>query len=132
MAKRVGDRGVAPVRVLGGRLVEAGAGGHRPADRLVEVGHLQVQRDARAFARLGCDEADFGMLVSQHHHRSGEVEFGVADAAVRHDDRLVAPPGTERVGVPRQRPAGVGHGEVGRHRRGRRSRRGGRHMDGRC
>ena len=113
VAEGVDDGGVAAVLVVGRRPVERRPLVRRPGDQGVDVGRLQVEGDGRARPGPGRGVADVGELVGQHHQRPAEVELGVADPTVGHLDGLAPEAGAEDVGVPVDRPAGVGDGEVG-------------------
>ena len=77
----------------------------------VQIGNVQPQAHRAAIGFRGHD-ADLGELLGEVQHPTVELEVGVADPTVRHDDRRVEEARTEHLDVPVDRPPAVAHGEI--------------------
>ena len=115
MTERVADGGVAGAVTFVRFALHVGATGTRPGQCGVGVSDVQHQAH-RVDPRRGGLQSEVGEFVGEVQDTAAHREFGMADAAVVHHDRLTDQFRAEGVAVPVDGSAGIGHRQVGQGR----------------
>ena len=111
VAERVDDACVARTVVLVRLALDAGAAVPGPSQ--CDVGVSDVQHQAhRSGTRNRCPQPDLRILVGQVEHAAGKGKLRMPNSTVVHDNWLADGGGSERVGIPGDRRARVGDGQV--------------------
>ena len=114
VAEGIAHDPVTTVGVVGGGPLQRGARVEGVAEGVVDVGDLDVECDRGGLGGVrGGDVAGGAHCLGQVHGARAELELGVADTSVGHQDRFADVAGTQHLDIPVDGTWRVGDGQVG-------------------